>query len=266
MNNWWPMATESSTTPWVIAAGAVILLTSVLSSSGLPDDEPTLTGHRSSNQLGKEGFRPLLSGATLTGWDVKPWLEGHWVARDGVIDYDGRGEGKRFADNTLWTTDEFGDFVLYVEWRLPAQPEMKPQPIVLYNGDFLMREDNPRQRATRLRLDAGDSGILMRGTIKCQANIWSQELGSGEINGYRTDGAMPPEVRRTCIPIKNADRPFGEWNVFEITLRGESITVVLNGETVINSARLPDLPPTGPIGLQHHGDPVQFRKIFLKRL
>jgi len=183
-----------------------------------------------------------------------------------MIDYDGGGPRKRGQDPSLWTTGEFGNFVLYVEWRLPAEPEMKPQPIVLYNGDFLMQEDNPRQRVTRLRLDAGDSGILMRGTMKCQANIWSQELGSGEINGYRTDRSMPQEVRRACIPIRNADRPFGEWNAFEITLQGESMTVALNGEKVINSARLPDLPESGPIGLQHHGDPVQFRKLFVKPL
>lgn len=143
---------------------------------------------------------------------------------------------------------------------------MKPQPIVLYNGDFLMEEDNPRKRVTRPRLDAGDSGILMRGVLKCQANIWSQELGSGEINGYRTDRSMPQEVRRACIPIKSADRPFGEWNAFEITLEGESMTVVLNGEKVIDSAHLPDLPDLGPIGLQHHGDSVQFRHIWIKEL
>jgi hypothetical protein len=102
--------------------------------------------------------------------------------------------------------------------------------------------------------------------MKCQANIWSQELGSGEINGYRTDRSMPQEVRRACIPIRNADRPFGEWNAFEITIRGESMSVMLNGERVIDAARLPDLPESGPVGLQHHGDRVQFRKLFLKPL
>jgi len=143
---------------------------------------------------------------------------------------------------------------------------MKPQPIVLYNGGFLTEEDNPRKRVTRPRLDAGDSGILMRGVLKCQANIWSQALGSGEINGYRTDRSMPQEVRRACIPIKNADRPFGEWNAFEITLKGKCMTVVLNGEKVIDSAHLPNLPDLGPIGLQHHGDSVQFRNLWIKEL
>jgi hypothetical protein len=232
----------------------------------MADDDSTGSGFRSIEELQQQGFKSLFDGDSLAGWDVKPWHEGHWVVRVGVIDYDGGGVRKRGQDPHLWTVDEYRDFVLYVEWRLPAEPETKPQPIVLYNGDFLMEEDNPRQRVTRLRLDAGDSGVLMRGTMKCQANIWSQELGSGEINGYRTDRNMPQEVRRACIPIKNADRPFGEWNVFEITIQGELMSVVLNGERVIDAARLPDLPESGPVGLQHHGDRVQFRKLFLKPL
>lgn len=248
---------------------AVLFLWASASALGAPspaDGDAPFAGQRSPDELAQQGFRPLFDGRTLAGWDFKPWHEGHWVVRDGVIHYDGGGPRKRGQDPSLWTTDGFGDFVLFVEWRLPATPELKPQPIVLYNGDFLMEEDNPRVRVTRPRLDAGDSGILMRGTLKCQANIWSQELGSGEINGYRTDRTMPQEVRRACIPIKNADRPFGEWNAFEITLQGDAMTVVLNGEKVIDAAHLPDLPERGPIGLQHHGDSVEFRNLWIKAL
>jgi hypothetical protein len=164
----------------------------------------------------------------------------------------------------LWSRDDFGDLQLYVEWRLPAKPSMKPQPIVLFNGDFLL--DDAGKRITRSALDAGDSGILFRGTQKCQANIWSQELGSGEINGYRTDRKMPQEIRRACIPIKKADRPFGEWNAFLITMQDDRMTVELNGERVINAAQLPGAPARGPIGLQHHGDTVEFRRIWIKEL
>jgi hypothetical protein len=152
---------------------------------------------------------------------------------------------------------------MYAEWRLPEKPKMKPTPIVLYNGDFLMGDDG--KRAMRPHLDAGDSGLMFRGTSKCQANIWSQELGSGEINGYRTDHKMPQKVRRACIPIKNADRPLGEWNAFLVTVKGDRMTVELNGEHVID-AELPGLPKSGPIGLQHHGDPVQFRQLWVKSL
>ncbi len=228
--------------------------------------EAAFPGQRSEEQLRRDGFTPLFAGKSLDAWDVKPWHEGHWVAHDGVIDYDGKSANKRGQDASLWTRQDFGDCELYVEWRLPAEPEMKPHPIVLYNGDFLMQEDHPSQRETRMRRDAGDSGLYFRGSTKCQANIWSQELGSGEINGYRTDKGMPPEVRRACIPIKQADRPLGEWNAFLITLRGDGMTTMLNGETVINVPHLPGLPERGPIALQHHGDPAQFRRIWIKEL
>ncbi len=226
-------------------------------------DEP-FPGQRSEDALRGEGFTPLFDGTSLEAWDVRPWHQGHWVARDGVIDYDGQARNTRQQDASLWTQRDFGDYQLYVEWRLPAKPTMKPHPIVLYNGDFLMREDDPTQRVTRPRLDAGDSGLYFRGSKKCQANIWSQELGSGEINGYRTDKRMPPEVRRACIPITKADRPLGAWNAFLVTLRGDGITIELNGQKVVDVAHLPDLPPSGRIALQHHGDAVQFRRIWIK--
>lgn len=228
--------------------------------------EPAFPGQRSAEQLQRDGFTPLFDGTSLDAWDVKPWHEGHWVARDGVIDYDGKSAPQRRQDASLWTKRDFGDYQLYVEWRLPAKPEMKPHPIVLYNGDFLMQEENPKQRVTRLELDAGDTGLYFRGSTKCQANIWSQKLGSGEINGYRTDKSMPPEVRRACIPIKNADRPFGAWNAFLVTLKGDSMAIELNGQKVVDVPHLPDLPARGPIALQHHGDPAQFGQIWIKQL
>ncbi len=250
--------------PWspLIRCCIPLIVLVVITSVAFAEDVPESAHMLSDAYLKERGFQPLLNGDSLAGWDVKPWHVGHWTVQNGVINYDGRGEHKRFSENTLWTKRDFGDFELYVEWRLSAKPEMKPQPIVLYNGDFL--RDNKGQRITRLRLDAGDSGILMRGILKCQANIWSQELGSGEVNGYRTDRKMSQEVRRACIPIRNADRPFGEWNYFLITLTGEQMTVVLNGQKVIDAVHLPDLPPKGPIGLQHHGDSVQFRRPFIR--
>jgi hypothetical protein len=225
--------------------------------------EDKISGQMTADQLRAAGFKPLSEGDSFDAWDVKPWHKGHWTLKDGLINYDGKAKGK-FADNSLWTKKKYGDFEMYAEWRLPTKPKMKPTPIVLYNGDFLMDDDN--KRVTRPHLDAGDSGLMFRGVLKCQANIWSQELGSGEINGYRTDKNMPQTVRRACIPIKNADRPSGEWNAFLITIKGSRMTTELNGERVIDTPDLPDLPKTGPIGLQHHGDPVQFRQLWVKEL
>ena len=71
----------------------------------------------------------------------------------------------------------------------------------------------------------------------------------------------------------------GQWNKFVITVRGDRVSVELNGQTVIDRARLPGLPERGRIGLQHHGglNPktgqwaaasslMQFREIYVKPL
>jgi hypothetical protein len=49
-------------------------------------------------------------------------------------------------------------------------------------------------------------------------------------------------------------------------MRGDRVTVVLNGKTVIEDAQLPGIPRRGPIALQHHGDPIQFANLFVKEL
>ena len=94
-----------------------------------------------------------------------------------------------------------------------------------------------------------DSGILLRGEGKCQANIWGWPIGSGEVYGYRMDKNMPPEVRRGVTPLVNADKNIGEWNTFKITMKGNRMTVELNDILVIDNALLPGLPPSGRIGL-----------------
>jgi hypothetical protein len=49
-------------------------------------------------------------------------------------------------------------------------------------------------------------------------------------------------------------------------MKGEFLTVILNGQTVIENARLPGVPARGPIALQHHGDPIQFGNIYIEEL
>jgi len=66
-------------------------------------------------------------------------------------------------------------------------------------------------------------------------------------------------------------------NTFKITMKGDRLTVELNGIIVIENALLPGIAEKGPIGLQHHGDKkngdwvsppslVQFRNIYIKEL
>ncbi|WP_410724068.1 family 16 glycoside hydrolase, partial [Burkholderia sp. SIMBA_024] len=81
--------------------------------------------------------------------------------------------------------------------------------------------------------------MYVRGSSKNQVNMGNRFIGSGEIYGYRADRDMPREVRQALIPRVNADAPPGEWNRYRITMKGDRITVVLNGRVVIDDARLP---------------------------
>ena len=144
-----------------------------------------------------------------------------------------------------------------------------------------------------------DSGIYLKGAPQVQ--IWDatkgdprglgQDKGSGGL-WNNTKGAPGKD------PSKRMDRPFGEWNSFKIRMIGERVTVVFNGETVVNNAVLENffanqkagyvaygktgtpkepgksekvpngflkdpVPLTGPIQLQNHGTPVFYRNIWI---
>jgi len=49
-----------------------------------------------------------------------------------------------------------------------------------------------------------------------------------------------------------------------ITIKGDRLTVQLNGKTVISEAQLPEIPAEGPIGFQHHGAAIDFANIWIK--
>jgi hypothetical protein len=137
-------------------------------------------------------------------------------------------------------------------------------PVVLPDGSYALKADG--EQITVPVDDAGDSGIYLRGSSKSQINIWNWPVGSGEIYGYRTDKDMPPSVRQGATPVLNADNRPGQWNRFEITVIDDWVTCILNGKKVIDEARLPGMPEKGPIGLQHHGDSIQFANIYIKEL
>ena len=223
-----------------------------------------LSGEDVAAKAAEHGFVPLVEGSSLAGWKHFPWFEGHWVTRQGVISCDGQIKVKRGQERNLWTEKEYGDFVLVADWRLTGEPKLAERNAFAPEGHFLVDADGKRVR--HKILDAGDSGIYLRGSGRYQVNIWSQPMGSGDINAYHKDLKLPPEIRRTYVPKKKADKPFGQWNRFIITMIGNRVWVVLNGQLVIDRAKLPDVPPRGAIALQNHGDPIEFRKIYMKEL
>jgi len=218
-------------------------------------------------------FVSLFNGKDFKNWKVPEGDNGHWKIIDGVIDYDAESEAK--GDKSLWTEKPYKDFILYVDWRIKEVPWKNPNvPIILPSG---LHKKDENGNEIKMTVPDSDSGILLRGVGKCQTNIWNWPVGSGEVYGYRMDKSMPAEVRRGVTPRVNADNDIGEWNTFKITMKGDRLTVELNGIVVIENALLPGIPERGPIGLQHHGSKrngdwvsppslVQFRNIYIKEI
>jgi hypothetical protein len=222
----------------------------------------------------REGFESLFNGVDLSGWKAPEGDGGHWKVVDGVIDYDAGSEAK--GDKNLWSEREYGDFVLRLDWRLKEAPFInKSIPYILPDG---RHAKDVHGKELRLPLPDADSGVFLRGNGDYQVNIWCWPIGSGEMFTVRTRAQTTPELRAAATPRHQADKPVGEWNHFEITVKGKTITVALNGTTVIPGAMIPDLPDKGRIAFQHHGSKnargewiappslVQFKNIAIKEL
>jgi hypothetical protein len=208
-----------------------------------------------------QGFRSIYTGVDLAGWKELPGHKNHWKATDWILDYDGKSDAE---DKCLWSDREYGNFMLVCDWRLSGKPQKIKRPVIMPTGEYALNADGTAQEMEVD--DAGDSGIYLRGNSKSQVNIWCWPGGSGEVYGYRTDKSQPPAVRAGVTPKVKADKPPGQWNRFLITMKGDRLSVVLNGQKVIEDAQLPGIPAKGPIALQHYEGPVQFSNIFVKEL
>lgn len=220
-----------------------------------------------------EGFQSLFNGKDLSGWVIPEGDNGHWKVLDGVIDYDAQSEAT--GDKNLWTEQEYGDFELRLDWRIKETTGFYDVPYVLPDGSTVKGPDG--KNLTHPMPNA-DSGIYLRGMSKYQLNIWCWPIGSGEVYGIRNNEKLPQEIRAGVTPRLKADHPVGHWNTFVITMKGDRLTVVLNGHTIIENALLPEVPEKGRIALQHHGGKkpdgtwspasslVQFRNLFIKQL
>ncbi|MGI9473184.1 MAG: 3-keto-disaccharide hydrolase [Rubripirellula sp.] len=221
----------------------------------------------------EDGFVSLFNGSDLEGWVVPEGDGGHWKVLDGVIDYDSRSEAK--GDKNLRTKEDFGDFILKLDWRIKETSGLYDVPIVLSDGSYL--KDASGKKIT-IKTPNADSGIYLRGFSKAQLNIWRWPVGSGEVYGIRNNESVPTEIRAGLTPRFNADNPVGEWNSFVIIVVKDRVTVLLNDHMVLENALLPGIPQRGPIVLQHHGGPdkngelraasslVQFRNIWIKSI
>jgi hypothetical protein len=208
-----------------------------------------------------EGFTALFNGKDLKGWQAviplgqrlkmsadeiaKKQKEGdedvmpHWTVQDGVIVHDGK-KGK-YGWN-ISPVKDYGNFEYYVDWKIEKK---------------------------------GDSGIYLRG--QPQVQIWDSDNLADNLAEDRGKGSgglwNNPKNSPGQKPLVKADNPVGEWNTFYIKMVGDKVTVKLNGKLVVDNAPLANfwekgkpLPAKGPIELQHHGDKLWFKNIYIKEL
>ncbi len=219
------------------------------------------------------GYTKLFNGKDLTGWKIPDGDNGHWSVIESVIDYDARSEAPGSKD--LWSEAEYEDFILHVEWRFKGYGDhLFRLPTILPDGSYVKDENG---KIVEPLGHNSDSGILLKGAG--QTNLWCWSVGSGELWSVRNNEELSPEVRAAAVPSENADKPVGQWNAFDIIVKGDRITLSNNGIVVIHDALFPGLDVKGPIGFQHHGGVneetgklqggsslVQFRNIWIKEL
>ncbi|HSF16048.1 MAG TPA: DUF1080 domain-containing protein [Vicinamibacteria bacterium] len=108
-----------------------------------------------------------------------------------------------------------------------------------------------------------NSGIYLRGRYEVQV-----QDDHGKEPHARHMGGIYGQI----TPTANAALPAGEWQAFDITLLGRWVTVVLNGETVIDNQEIPGITggaldskesEPGPIFLQGDHGRVLYRNIVL---
>jgi hypothetical protein len=153
----------------------------------------------------------------------------NWSVKDGMIGFSGAGDN-------LCSVKEYGDFELYLDWRITKK---------------------------------GDSGIYLRGSPQVQ--IW--DTSRTEAGAQVGSGGLYNNEKNTSVPLKVADNPVGEWNTFHIIMTGDKVSVWLNGELVTDNVVLENywnraIPifDKGPVELQAHGTDLVFRDIYIREI
>jgi 3-keto-disaccharide hydrolase len=185
---------------------------------------------------GLDGFKrvPLDPLADKPVWQVRP---------DGTLFIDGVGAKEMLLDER-----ELGDGALHVEWRFLPQaaagaasaPSSGTAPTgaaPIYNGGVYVRTALDGTSWVQLQVSLADKPPIV-------GDLIAQVPGRAE----RVD------VLQTQ---PSAAAPIGEWNSYDVSLRGPAIELSVNGKPAAAWSACPML--TGHVGLQAEGAPIEVR-------
>jgi hypothetical protein len=195
--------------------------------------------NRSSFAITPAGKIELWNGKDFTGWkrfaaDSSVDVDTVWVVRDGVIRCNGNPSGY------LRTLQDYENYKLTVEWRWPGAGG---------NSGVLMHMSEPDvvwPRSIEAQLFSGNAG-----------DIWV--IGGTEIAEH-----VDKTTRRVQKKGESSEKPLGDWNVYQIICRGDSIKIYVNNvlQNVGSQASI----QSGKICLQSEGTPIEFCNIVLQPL
>ena len=185
-----------------------------------------------------EGFESLFNGRDLTGWKSTGDMK-VWGAEKGVIYVQGGGGG------WLLTEKEFGDYELRLEYKMSK---------------------------------GANSGVALRTPFKGDPAYVGMEIQLIDDEGWpdKLETWQHTGSIYNVVPAKKlANKAIGEWNRMKIIAKGRKITVINNGEVLVDAnleeyekehaKRHPGiLRDKGHVGFQSYNTRVEFRNIYLK--
>jgi Domain of Unknown Function (DUF1080) len=191
---------------------------------------------------GAKDFRPVFNGQNLATW-AGP-IENYEVV-DGVI------RCKPHKGGVIYYNEELKDFAARVEFKLPPGG----------NNGLAIRYP-------------GHGDTAYQGMTELQVLDDNYERVRGKIDPRQAHGSAYGMVAAK----RGYQRPAGQWNFQEVTVKGSKIKVELNG-TVILDTDLSDVKEfmansphpgkdrtSGYFGFAGHSDPVEFRNVAIKPL
>lgn len=209
----------------------------------------------------EEGFVSIFNGRDFSGWEGS-WTNGYYrVAADGSLEcVGGKGWGGKTIRN-IWTAREYSNFVFRCEYKVTPRTNngigirCPPKDYITSSGmEVQILED-----------ESDDYYFTKKKVPVCSLNA----------SIYGVAAARRQSERKGFL------KPVGEWNRQEIRAEGSRVTIVLNGETVVDAdlskidARggTPDgkphpgiRRPGGHITLCWHNDTMWFRNLEIKEL